>query len=166
MEHLSESTALHPILIACSDGSTYEADHVICSVSLGVLKERHRTIFNPPLPQSKIDTIEGMGFGTVGKVILEFDQPFWPSDWPGFTPLWKTKDLESIRVQPGNEWMEFISGVFTIKRQKNLLLIWINGPGAKLMERLPESQVQAGVCIVLRKFLKDWIVTDPIRLKR
>lgn len=156
----------YPILIECSDGSSYNADHVICSVSLGVLKRQHKSIFQPPLPQTKIDTIEGMGFGVVGKIILEFEQPFWPVDWPGFTLLWKVDDLKGIRKQNGNEWLEYITGIFTINRQRNLLLVWINGAGAREMEQLPESQVRDGVTSVLKKFLKDWSIPDPIRMKR
>lgn len=160
------NTDTHPILIKCTDGSTYEADHVICSVSLGVLKKNHQTLFNPPLPQTKINSIEGIGFGVVGKIFLEFEQPFWPSDWNGFIALWRADDLKIIREQPGNEWLEHIAGVVTLTRQKNILLVWVNGPGAKVMELLPESEVKAGAISVVRKFLKDWTVPEPIAIRR
>lgn len=73
----------HPIEITCSDGSSYEAEHVIVTVSLGVLKEQYETLFDPPLPQFKRDAIEGLSIGSVGKIFLEFEEPFWPQDWPG-----------------------------------------------------------------------------------
>lgn len=46
------------VLITTSKGHVYKADHVIVTVSLGHLKEKHNTIFRPKLPANKIDAIE------------------------------------------------------------------------------------------------------------
>lgn len=46
------------VLVECSDGSSYAADHVILTVSLGVLKEKAHSIFYPALPPKKLKTIE------------------------------------------------------------------------------------------------------------
>lgn len=49
-----------PSLIATTKGQlySYKADHVIVTVSLGVLKERHETLFMPPLNDDKVKTIK------------------------------------------------------------------------------------------------------------
>lgn len=61
----------------------FEAQHVIVTVSLGVLKANYKSIFSPPLPPRKVNSIEALQFGTMNKIILEFKKPFWPEDWTG-----------------------------------------------------------------------------------
>ncbi len=53
------------------------ADRVIVTVPLGVLKAE-AIEFDPPLPGAKRAAIERLGFGLVNKVVLKFDEPFWP----------------------------------------------------------------------------------------
>ncbi|BBX01254.1 amine oxidase [Mycolicibacterium moriokaense] len=54
-----------------------DADRVILTIPLGVLKAGTIT-FDPPLPHEKQAAIERLGFGLLDKVVLKFDQPFWP----------------------------------------------------------------------------------------
>lgn len=83
--------------VKCSDGSAYNADHVIVSVPLGVLKHNYTTLFTPPLPKIKKNAIQGISFGTVGKIYLEFEKPWWPNDWVGLSLLWTKEDIEKIK---------------------------------------------------------------------
>lgn len=94
------------VALTCADGSTHIADHVIFTASLGVLKDRHQTLFTPSLPDYKIKAIENIGFGTLGKIFLEFSEPFWPtdvSDWVGYVFLWTAADLSVIEATD-KEW--------------------------------------------------------------
>ncbi|KAL4858489.1 Spermine oxidase [Chlorella vulgaris] len=62
------------ISIECKDGSRLEdLDAVIVTVSLGVLKAQHGTLFDPPLPADKVAAISSLRIGTVDKVFLEFE---------------------------------------------------------------------------------------------
>ena len=54
-----------------------DADRVIITIPLGVLKAG-TIAFDPPLPEEKQAAIERLGFGLLDKVVLKFDQPFWP----------------------------------------------------------------------------------------
>jgi lysine-specific histone demethylase 1 len=54
-----------------------EAEIVICSLPLGVLKAATCPVFDPPLPPRKLQAVERLGFGTLNKVLLVFDRPFW-----------------------------------------------------------------------------------------
>lgn len=47
------------VTVECQDGSSFSADHVILTVSLGVLKEQYKHLFeNIHLPASKVEAIE------------------------------------------------------------------------------------------------------------
>lgn len=62
--------------ITCEDGEVIDADKVILTVPLGVLKEQ--TIqFDPPLPDWKQDAVSRLGFGLLNKIVLVFEEPFW-----------------------------------------------------------------------------------------
>ena len=47
-----------PVLITAANSKQYKADHVIVTVSLGDLKDKHKSLFIPPLPEEKVSTIE------------------------------------------------------------------------------------------------------------
>lgn len=68
-----------PAIVTCEDGSTVEADYVVSTIPLGVLK--HGNVkFEPPLPAWKSDAIDRLGFGVLNKVILVYKEPFWDED--------------------------------------------------------------------------------------
>ena len=50
-----------------------EAHHVIVTPSLGYLQENAAAMFDPPLSTNKMAAIKRMGFGTVNKIFLEFE---------------------------------------------------------------------------------------------
>lgn len=51
-------TANPPVQVITQDGKSYLADHVILTPSLGVLKADYNKLFNPPLPDNKINAIQ------------------------------------------------------------------------------------------------------------
>ncbi|XP_077254061.1 LSD1-like2 isoform X2 [Tasmannia lanceolata] len=64
----------------------FQADMVLCTVPLGVLK--NRTIrFEPELPRRKLDAIERLGFGLLNKVAMIFPHVFWGEDLDTFGSL-------------------------------------------------------------------------------
>ncbi|KAF4471207.1 lysine-specific histone demethylase 1 [Fusarium albosuccineum] len=65
--------------IECEDGSVFDADAVVCTIPLGVLKQ-NSIAFNPPLPSWKTDVVERLGFGILNKVVLVYDKVFWEND--------------------------------------------------------------------------------------
>jgi len=62
-----------PVVVECSNGDIFEADHVVLTTSLGVLKSNFIT-FSPPLPDWKTSCIERMGFGLLNKVCHHFQK--------------------------------------------------------------------------------------------
>lgn len=47
-----------PSVLITTKGQLYKADHVIVTVSIGVLKEKYKSLFIPPLPDYKVNTIK------------------------------------------------------------------------------------------------------------
>ncbi|KAH8380431.1 hypothetical protein KR009_010676 [Drosophila setifemur] len=140
------------LTIRCWNGEILTADHVICTVSLGVLKEQHEKLFVPALPSSKVRAIEGLKLGTVDKFFLEFEQPPLPEDWPGFNCLWLKQDLEELRASE-RFWLESVFGFYPVSKQPRVLQGWIIGPHARHMETLTEEKVLEGLLWLFRKFL-------------
>lgn len=145
------------ISIECSDGSSYTCDHLICTISLGVLKKKHLHLFEPLLPRQKIACIDAIGFGTVGKIFVEFTKPFWVKDWEGVSFVWRPEELRILREDPENsEWLKNIIGFYTVSFQPNILCGWLSGDAARKMELAPDDEFKAGVERILRMFLKEW----------
>ena len=61
----------HSVSVECSNGKKFYADVCLVTVSLGYLKQHSARMFNPPLPDTKVDAIERVAMGTVNKIILE-----------------------------------------------------------------------------------------------
>lgn len=97
-----------PVRVITQD-SSYEADYVVVSVPLGVLKGG-KVRFTPSLPRDKREAITKLGMGVLNKCYLRFEEPFWPKDvdW-----------LEYIADQPGS-WTEWVS-LWRVAQQPVLL---------------------------------------------
>ncbi|KAK1439578.1 hypothetical protein QVD17_05398 [Tagetes erecta] len=71
-----------------SGDQTYQADMVLCTVPLGVLKKRTLK-FEPELPERKLEAIDKLGFGLLNKVAMVFPYVFWGEDLDTFGCLSK-----------------------------------------------------------------------------
>lgn len=153
----ASNTSVDRIQVKCTDGTEYSCYHLICTVSLGVLKKHHWSLFEPMLPRNKIDSIDAMGFGTVDKIYVEFTKSFWERNWEGVSFLWATEQLKEIHGDSVNsEWMKDTLGFYTVAHQPNILCGWLSGKAARAMERVSENDLKNGVERILRMFLTDW----------
>jgi monoamine oxidase len=82
--------------IICEDGESFEADHVVFSAPLGILKEQSIK-FEPQLPSWKLDAINRMGFGLLNKLILVFERPFWDTERDMFGLLRLPRDNAGLQ---------------------------------------------------------------------
>ncbi|OCT63339.1 peroxisomal N(1)-acetyl-spermine/spermidine oxidase [Xenopus laevis] len=161
-----------PALVLCEDGEEFPADHVIVTVSLGYLKEHASSLFDPPLPQGKMEAVERLGFGTVAKIFLEFSEAFWPDDCAGIQLVWQQgpespegyaalNQEDSLR----SEWYKKIGGFDCVPLHRSILCGWITGLAAEHMETLPEKEV-GDVCVRLLKQFTGWHVSELRRVLR
>ncbi|KAI9734202.1 MAG: hypothetical protein M1834_002302 [Cirrosporium novae-zelandiae] len=81
--------------IICEDGDTFEADRIVLTAPLGVLKDQSIQ-FSPQLPGWKTDAISRLGFGLLNKVILRYEKAFWDTDRDMFGLLRDAKIPSSL----------------------------------------------------------------------
>ncbi len=97
-----------------ANGNNIEADYVIVSVPLGVLKNNAIT-FIPALPTNKINAITSTNMGNVNKFLLIWSTPFWDTSlqYIGFTPETKGKFNYFLNIKnftPSNGLLTFAFG--------------------------------------------------------
>jgi len=76
-------------VLTTADSSTYNADYVIITIPLGVLKSSDassRVTFSPALPSATANGISQLGFGNVVKIALLFPTAWWAPSY-GATPM-------------------------------------------------------------------------------
>ncbi|XP_052837217.1 peroxisomal N(1)-acetyl-spermine/spermidine oxidase [Drosophila gunungcola] len=172
VESNSSSNCDYPagnVRVDCEDGRVFHASHVICTIPLGVLKETHRTLFDPVLPQYKQESIENLMFGTVDKIFLEYDRPFLSADISEIMLLWDDdkRDMNSSEEELASEdylsknWFKKIYSF--AKMTDTLLLGWVSGREAEYMETLSHEVVAEKCTEILRNFLQDPYVPKPKR---
>lgn len=159
-----ETYSESPVHIHFEDGSVMDADHVIITVSLGVLKAgtgqgsikgKPQALFHPPLPSCKVNAISKLGFGVVNKLFLEID----PLDEDGLYPSLNfifSKFGNSLRSEETKHkvpwWMRKTISLCPIYRESHVLLAWFAGEEALELERLSEEEIIKGVSDTLASF--------------
>lgn len=146
--------------VKCTDGSLYSAKSVIVTVSVGVLQERHNTLFNPSLPEEKINTINNLQLAVLGKIYIEFERPWFPKT-ANFTVLWREEDKSKFSAD--EKWITEIYGLWTVDHQPNVLLAWTYGNGTELMEKVSLEGVKAGIQKLLNVVFKKQFDVTPIK---
>lgn len=67
------------VTLHTSSGETYQAEHVIITLPLGVLQS-DSVRFSPELPATKIEAIRSLRMGPALKLVYRFDEPILPAD--------------------------------------------------------------------------------------
>lgn len=157
------------VRVTCEDGRIFYADHVICTIPLGVLKRMHKTLFDPELPHYKQESIENLMYGTVDKIFLEYDRPFLNADISEIMLLWdddkyemQASDVErNSAAYLSKNWYKKIYSF--AKVSDTLLLGWVSGREAEYMETLSHELIADKCTEILRNFLQDPYVPKPKR---
>ncbi|XP_072932764.1 peroxisomal N(1)-acetyl-spermine/spermidine oxidase [Epargyreus clarus] len=146
----------HSVEVVCDNGKTFYANHVICTIPLGVLKDHATTLFEPALPQYKLESIERLLFSAVDKIFLEYDRPFLNPDITEIMLLWENSNSTEDISQ---NWYKKIYSFSKVT--ETLLLGWVSGKEAEYMETLSMEEVAITCTKILRKFLNDPFVPEP-----
>lgn len=154
-----------PAVITLSDKRQILADCVIVTCSLGYLKENYKKMFNPMLPLHLSQGIESLGFGLVNKIFLDFGEPWWSPDSKGFQFIWSKNGQKIFSKAKLATWTRDLTGFDILDNHRAVLLGWVAGRGAHVIETLSERQVSDDCLNLLKHFLKTDI-PGPKRCKR
>ncbi|XP_058797804.1 spermine oxidase-like isoform X2 [Phymastichus coffea] len=147
-----------PITITLENNKKINTKCAIITSSLGFLKENHDKLFIPMLPKQFVTAIQSLGFGLINKVFLEFSEPWWEPNTKGFQFLWND-NTEKCNNNPARKklagWAKDLTGFDVIKDQKSILLGWVGGKGACVIETLSEQQIIKDCAEIFRFFLKN-----------
>ncbi|KAL1954908.1 hypothetical protein VTO42DRAFT_446 [Malbranchea cinnamomea] len=156
-------TSNHKARVHCEDGQVIQADKVVLTCPLGVLKKR-AVEFVPPLPDWKTGAIDRLGFGIMNKVILVFEKPFWDT----------TRDMFGLlrepRVPNSMSQADYVAGrgksylFWNCMKTSGLptLVALMAGEAAYEAERLTDAEILGDVTSQLRNIFKDVAVPDPL----
>ncbi|XVF35019.1 hypothetical protein REPUB_Repub18cG0109000 [Reevesia pubescens] len=149
-----------PVKIHFCDGSVMLADHVIVTVSLGVLKAgtcQDSGMFNPPLPSFKTDAISRLGYGVVNKLFLQLsptgnlkanDTNKLPSLQMVFHP--SDSDLRHKKIP---WWMRRTASLSPIYNSSSVLLSWFAGKEALELETLSDEEIIKGMSTTISSLI-------------
>ncbi|XP_072864236.1 spermine oxidase-like isoform X2 [Chlorocebus sabaeus] len=158
-----------PVVVECEDCELIPADHVIVTVSLGVLKRQYTSFFRPGLPTEKVAAIHRLGIGTTDKIFLEFEEPFWGPECNSLQFVWEDEAESRTLTYPPELWYRKICGfdvLYPPERYGHVLSGWICGEEALIMEKCDDEAV-AKICTeMLRQFTGNPNIPKPRRILR
>ncbi len=127
-----------PVVVVTNRGEEFEAERLLCTLPLGVLKAG-TVRFVPPLPPWKQAAIDRLGFGCLDKVILLFPRVFWNDD---------VDYLGFLTESPGG-YAYFVN----LHRLCGIpaLMGFVTGRRARLQERTSDEKVVARAMKPLRR---------------
>ncbi|KAG4990681.1 hypothetical protein JHK87_024138 [Glycine soja] len=164
------SSSSRPVKLHFCDGSVMYADHVIVTVSLGVLKaaildddDDDSGMFYPPLPPSKTEAISRLGFGVVNKLFMQLSPTHGglkqheneQSDkgFPFLQMAFHSPQSE-MRNKKIPWWMRRTATLFPIYNNSSVLLSWFVGEEALALESLKDEEIINGVSSTVSCFLQ------------
>ncbi|KAL1210618.1 putative polyamine oxidase 5 [Cardamine amara subsp. amara] len=166
-EEAEDNESRRHVKLHFSDGSVVYADHVIVTVSLGVLKagiesgdDEEGELFSPPLPDFKSDAIKRLGYGVVNKLFVEMSQ----RNLPTLQLVFDREDSE-FRFVKIPWWMRRTATMTPIHSNSKVLLSWFAGKEALDLEKLTDEEIVDGVlttvsCLTGKEVKKDTAKTS------
>lgn len=155
------------IIVNTSQGQLFTVDKVLVTVSLGVLKKNYKELFEPKLPEAHIRAIKNLSFGTLNKIILEYSNPWWPTNWTSANILCSEED--QINFGDDQKWLKNVAGVYRFDDQPNVLSVWVGGKSSLEMETKSDEEVLKHLNILIPKVVEkdnEASITLPIRMLR
>ncbi|CAM4922171.1 unnamed protein product [Rotaria socialis] len=136
--------------VLTANGHVYQADFILLTVPLGVLKAR-KIEFSPPLPEWKLNAIDRLGYGILDKAILLWDKAWWDSTNYYFMRVSSTPKLFGSWVN-ANKWHD----------RPALFCFYFGEEAYKMETTLSDGQVVTAVRNVLQEMFPNVTIPMPI----
>lgn len=130
-----------PIVVTTAAGSEITADYVIVTVPQSILQlpqdHEHGIKWIPPLPRPMADSLKGIHFGALGKVILEFDAVWWDDSQDRMLVLAENDSDDSWPPKPF-QYPIFVVNYHRVSSKPSLVVL-TQSPVTDYLEQNPEK---------------------------
>jgi len=150
--------------ISTRAGSTLHCQHAIITIPLGVLQANHKSLFQPSLGRDVLEALDNLGPGSLSKVFLGWEAPWWEEGEGSVRIVRSRKEHEGICLP--QDWIHHIPGFAEVAGQPGELLFWVVGPAAKVVDSLSDSEVVEGATELLQKIHKNTDLPKPSWVSR
>lgn len=168
--HGVEATTKQPVEVSCANGAVFRCSHLVNTMPLGVLKAKVQSLYEPSLPQYKIDCINSLNFDFVNKLYLEYEQPLVPEFIDGsvgeIMVFYKLpEELEKEVKNQTNLEKHWVKKIYSFaKINDRLLLAWLSGKEARYAEKLDQEVLSREVTGLLRSMFRNPAFPEPSRI--
>lgn len=148
--HWSENS----IDVLSLSGTRLKCNQCAITLPLGVLKKYHHVFFDPPLPRQKLESITKLGFGTVDKILLEYEN--------SIAELFPFREMYLVWLPDEKSKSGWAGKIYSFtKVNDKVLRAWLSGKEAVAVEKLPAKEIMKICTNYLRKFLKNKKFPEP-----
>ena len=84
--------------------------------------------------------MQAIGCGHIAKLFLQWTSPWWAPGEGGITLAWNSAEMKA-RILP-RDWFLYISAFSEVEAQPNLLVCWVAGSGARVVDQLEDEEVR------------------------
>lgn len=146
--------------ILTDNGAIFSAEHVIVTCPVGYLKSNW-SMFWPELPLEYVKHFNCIGFDTINKIYLEYEEMWWGS-LQGIQLVWNSEERKEKLKDSPELWTCDISGFDPVIDAPNVLVGWVGGEGALLMEKLSSNEIGIHCTNLLRTITGNKDIPEPI----
>ncbi|KAI1717090.1 flavin containing amine oxidoreductase domain-containing protein [Ditylenchus destructor] len=137
-------------------------DYVVVTLPLGFLKRHAKFMFDPPLPPNKIAMIEALGFGSLQKLFLVYDRPFWSENVTSLVPL----NIEGCSSAKRNPISDYLHTFEPLAWNGSVLVGWLSGNGPSIIDDMTDEYLTDLITEHFRDLLNGINLPRPRKIFR
>ncbi|EGW30757.1 uncharacterized protein SPAPADRAFT_72688 [Spathaspora passalidarum NRRL Y-27907] len=166
------------VIVHLFDGRSYSCDYLICTIPQSILqitdpKDSCYLKWEPTLPPPLQKVLPDIHFGSLGKLVFEFNECFWPEDVERFYAITNTTSKPDLLGDLSFNAWDFPSVIVNYQALMRLpsLVILTQNPLSKYIERLAKEDKQQDIWKLFKPVLeqaslvpKGHQIPDPVAI--